>query len=152
MMCDMEAKVRELLQNVVAREGIDLIHVECLQMQSRWLVRLFLDKDGGITVDDCAFISGIAGDIMDVHDLPPGAYTLEVSSPGIERPVSRVGDFELYAGRNIAIKLKVKLAGKKNMLGRLVGVSADKQAVMIETTEDSYTIPMENIAKANLTE
>ena len=70
----------------MAANGMELIYAECLRMPSRWIVRIFLDREGGITLDDCSVISHQAGDILDVHDTPPGPYTLEVSSPGWTGP------------------------------------------------------------------
>jgi ribosome maturation factor RimP len=71
-----------LIEPVIESEGLELVELECLRMKTRWLVRIFIDREGGATLDDCASISHQAGDLLNVHDLPPGPYTLEVSTPG----------------------------------------------------------------------
>ncbi len=150
--CAYKEKIRELAEPVAAAEGLELILVECLKMKSRWLVRLFLDKDGGITLDDCANISNQLGDILDVHDVPPGPYTLEVSSPGLDRPLERDKDFLKYRGAEIAVKLEEKLAGSRNFRGKmidLVGEGEDKE-LLIEVLGTLHRIPKAKVVKAHL--
>ncbi len=93
---DVKEKIRQLAEPVVASEGMELIHVECIKMHTRWIIRLYLDKENGITLDDCTGVSNQLGDIFDINDLIKGAYTLEVSSPGFDRPISRDEDFVKY--------------------------------------------------------
>ena len=147
-----EDAIRELLEQVIANESMELIHVECLQMGARWLVRLFLDKEGGIAIDNCALISDIAGDILNVNDVPPGAYTLEVSSPGIDRPLSRKEDFVKFAGEEVSLKLDEKVADRKNIKGYLkeVRMDVDREEVVIENERGIFTVPFAVINKANL--
>ena len=78
---DVKEKIRQLSEPVVASEGMELIHVECIKMHSRWIIRLFMDKEGGIALDDCANIRNQLGDIFDIRDVIKGAYTLEVHRP-----------------------------------------------------------------------
>ncbi len=87
-----------LIEPVIESEGLELVELECLRMQTRWLVRIFIDREGGATLEDCTAISHQVGDLLNVHDLPPGPYTLEVSSPGLDRPLTRDKDFEKYRG------------------------------------------------------
>jgi len=89
----LKKKSGKLAEPVVTSEGMELIHVECIKMHSRWIIRLFLDKEGGISLDDCASISDQLGDIFDIREVINGSYTLEVSSPGFDRPISRDQDF-----------------------------------------------------------
>ncbi|MBA4423155.1 MAG: ribosome maturation factor, partial [Syntrophus sp. (in: bacteria)] len=85
-----EEQIRQLAEPVLASVGMELIQVECLKMKTRWVVRIYMDREqGGVTLDDCALISNQLGDLLDVHDVPPGPYTLEVSSPGLDRPLQR---------------------------------------------------------------
>ncbi len=98
MFDDLKEKVRQLAGPVAAAEGMDLIHVECFKMQARWIIRLYLDKESGVTLDDCAVVSNQLGDIFDINDLVDSQYTLEVSSPGFDRPISRDQDFVKYRG------------------------------------------------------
>ena len=96
MIDDVKEKIWQLAEPVATSEGMELIHVECLKMHTRWIVRLFLDKDGGVTIDDCTTISNQLGDLLDIQDMIKGTYTLEVSSPGFDRPISRDQDYEQY--------------------------------------------------------
>jgi len=147
-----EARIRELLEGIISREGMELIHIECLQMKSRYLVRLFLDKESGVTIDDCASISEIAGDVLDIHDIPPGAYTLEVSSPGINRPLSRLIDFERFSGALAVFKMRESVNGKKSIKGRIQGIVAPSESVLLSTVGGVYEIPLAKLYRANLLE
>ncbi|HBL52771.1 MAG TPA: ribosome maturation factor RimP, partial [Syntrophaceae bacterium] len=116
---DLKDKIWQLAEPVATSEGMELIHVECVKMHLRWVFRLFLDKEGGVTLDDCTTVSNQLGDILDVHDLSRGPYTLEVSSPGIDRPISRDQDFEKFLGAKVKIRTHVKIEGIKNFQGVL---------------------------------
>ena len=152
MFDDLKEKVRLLAEPVAAAEGMDLIHVECLKMQSRWIVRLFLDKENGVTIDDCSAISNQVGDILDIHDLIHGQYTLEVSSPGFDRPISRDQDFVKYRGSKINIKTSLKIEGIKNFYGSLVDFIEEngQKIVVVEVSGKNYRILRAEIVKANL--
>ncbi len=149
---DLKDKIWQLAEPVATAEGMELIHVECLKMHARWVFRLFLDKEGGITLDDCTDISNQLGDILDVHDLSRGPYTLEVSSPGLDRPISRDCDFEKFRGARVKIKTQNKIDGMKNFQGTLkdyVEENGGKIARM-EVAGKIYSIPKSEIFKANL--
>jgi len=152
MFDDLKEKVRQLAEPVVAAEGMELIHVECLKMQSRWIVRLFLDKETGVTLDDCTAVSNQLGDVFDVHDLITGSYTLEVSSPGFDRPLSRDQDFLKYKGSKVNIKTSLKIDGVKNFHGHLVDFIEENgiKIVVVEFSGKNYRIPKTEILKANL--
>jgi ribosome maturation factor RimP len=147
-----EGNIRDLVEPVVEAGGMDLIYVECLKMKSRWLVRLYLDREGGVTLDDCAEISNQVGDILDVHDLPPGPYTLEVSSPGIDRPLERDKDFLKYRGSTICIRLDEKLEGIRNFQGMLVDLVDEdgKKMILLEAGGAVRHIPKDRVVKAHL--
>jgi ribosome maturation factor RimP len=95
-----------LVEPVIESEGLELVELECLRMKTRWLVRIFIDREGGSTIDDCTAISHQVGDLLNVHDLPPGPYTLEVSTPGLDRPLTRDKDFEKYRGSKVRIRTR----------------------------------------------
>ncbi len=151
---DLRNKIWDLAEPVALSEGMELIHVECLKMHSRWVFRLFLDKEGGVTLDDCTTISNQLGDILDIHDLSHGPYTLEVSSPGLDRPISRDQDFVRFTGANVKIKTHVKIDGMKNFQGRLVDFKDEGcgMVVQLEVSGKIFKIPKDEIAKANLAE
>jgi len=147
-----EKKIKDLIEPLIEAEGMELILVECHRMKTRWLVRLYLDKEGGITVDDCAAISNQVGDVLDVYDLPPGPYTLEVSSPGLNRPLSRDKDFLKFRGSEVSLRLEMKIEGARNFRGRLVDLVEEegKKVVYIEVQGKMMRIPRELIKKAHL--
>jgi len=149
-------KLREdiwhLAEPVIESEGLELIQVECLRMKTRWLVRIYMDREGGVTLDDCSEISNQLGDILDVHDLPPGPYTLEVSSPGLDRPLVRDKDFTRYQGCEVNVRLEEKVEGIRHFRGRLLEYLEEdgRKMLVIEMDSKLYRIPKDLIIKANL--
>jgi len=141
-----------LLEPIVESNGMELIYAECLRMPSRWVVRVFMDKEGGITLDDCSLISQQAGDVLDVHDIPPGPYTLEVSSPGLDRPLFRDRDFLKFKGSEIRVKTDQKIEGVKHFKGELLDYVEEggKKLLVVRVGEKMYRIPREAFVKANL--
>ncbi|MEN6467958.1 MAG: ribosome maturation factor RimP [Smithella sp.] len=149
---DLKDKIWQFAEPVALSEGLELIHVECVKMHSRWVFRLFLDKDGGVTLDDCTAVSNQLGDILDVHDLSGGPYTLEVSSPGLDRPISRDQDFEKFQGAKVKIRTHIKIDGSRNFQGTLVNYAEEngRKVVRIDVAGKIFNIPQNGIAKANL--
>jgi ribosome maturation factor RimP len=152
MLDDLKEKIWQLANPVAASEGLELIHVECLKMHTRWIVRLYLDKDGGVTIDDCSSISNQLGDLLDIQDLIKGTYTLEVSSPGLDRPISRDQDFIKYQGYKVNIKTGIKIEGVKNFRGTLLDYieEAGQKFVLLNVSGKTYRIPAAEIVKTNL--
>ena len=145
-------KIWELAEAILTAEGIELVEAECLRMPSRWLVRIFIDREGGVTLHDCSEISHQLGDVLDVNDVPPGPYTLEVSSPGLDRPLVKDKDFVKYQGRTINVRLREKLAGAKHYKGTLVSFCEEdgEKFLIMEVTGTSHRIPLDWVMKANL--
>jgi len=145
-------KITKLVKPVIESESMELINVECLRMKSSWLVRIYMDKEEGITLDDCSEISNQVGDLLDIHEVPPGSYILEVSSPGPNRPLARENDFIKYMGHEIKVKVKDKLDGKRNFRGKLVNFleESGKKIIVIDVKGKMYHIPREIVVKANL--
>ncbi len=149
---DVKEKIRLLAEPVVASEGMELIHVECIKMHTRWIIRLFLDKEGGITLDDCTNISNQLGDIFDIREVVNGSYTLEVSSPGFDRPISRDQDFLKYRNSRVDVKTGIKIDGVKNFHGVLLDYIEEngRKLILVEVSGKVYRIPRQEILKANL--
>lgn len=146
-------RIQELLEPVVEAQGMEILQVECLRMKSRWLVRLYLDKENGlVSVNDCARISDIVGDILDVHDLPPGSYVLEVSSPGVNRPLVRDKDFVRYQGQRVHVRTHVPVEGMRNFRGELVAYLDEPEGkfLLVQVKDRAYRIPRAVVAKAHL--
>jgi ribosome maturation factor RimP len=149
---DLKDKIWQLAEPIAASEGMELIHIECLKMHSRWVFRLFLDKEGGVSLDDCTDVSNQLGDVLDVHDLSRGPYTLEVSSPGLDRPISRDQDFQKFQGAKVKIKTYSKIDGMKNFQGTLVDFveESGRRIARIDVMGKIYSIPKNEIVKTNL--
>jgi ribosome maturation factor RimP len=148
-----EERIWQLAEPLLASAGMELVHVECLKMKTRWLVRIYMDREeGGVTVDDCALISHQLGDLLDVHDVPPGPYTLEVSSPGLDRPLHRDKDFLKYRGSRINLRLDSKIDGRRHFRGELVDYEDDEngKVIVVRDAGQIFRIPREAVAKANL--
>ena len=145
-------RIIDLVEPVVESEGMELVDVECLRMKTRWLVRIFIDKEKGVTVDDCSDVSRQAGDLLDVHDIPPGPYTLEVSSPGLDRPLVRDRDFEKYRGSTVRVRLKEKLDGAQNLRGTLTDYRDGDggKTIVLSVEGRDLSIPREMVSRARL--
>ncbi|MBW2557290.1 MAG: ribosome maturation factor RimP [Deltaproteobacteria bacterium] len=145
-------KIMDLVEPVLESGRMELVDVECLKGKTRWMVRIYIDKEGGVGLDDCAMISGEIGDLLDVNETPPGSYSLEISSPGLDRPLARDKDFIRYAGHKIRIRVAEKIEGKKNLKGRLVEFieKEGEKIVVINVEGRVYNIPRSMIIKANL--
>jgi len=147
-----EQRIRELVEPAIEAEGMELILPECLMMEGRWIVRLFIDKPTGVTIDDCSAVSYLVGDILDVHDVLPVSYNLEVSSPGLNRPLARDKDFLAYRGQTISVKTGVKIDGVRNFKGVLTDYvdEAGQKILMMEVRGKSCCIPREAVISAYL--
>lgn len=146
-------RIRDLVEPLVESLGMELVDLECLSMNARWLIRLYIDRPEGVAIDDCTLISNQAGDILEVHDVPAEPFTLEVSSPGLDRPLSRDKDFLRYRGSRIKVKLVRSIEGSKNITGVLLDYLEEAQGdktVLLSVSERSLRIPRNWIKKANL--
>ncbi len=148
-------RVQRVVEPVLARDGYELVEVEWLRQGGRWTLRLYIDKPGGVGVDDCQAASRIVDPILDVEDFIEPAYDLEVSSPGLERPLRKPADFERHAGRRARVKAYGPVAGtapgspaRKHWTGVLVGFRDG--TVEIDVDGVVHRVPHEQIAKANL--
>ena len=143
-----KAKAWELATPLCEAEGLDLVHVEFQREAAGRILRLYIDKPGGVTLNDCVEISRQMGDLLDVNLPEIGPYSLEVTSPGSERPLSREADFEKFTGMRAKIKTKRPLDGQRNFNGILAGISG--RQVLLQVGERLVTIAMADISKARL--
>jgi len=142
--------VRSLTEPLCASEGLELVHVEYQREANGRILRLYIDKPDGIKLDDCAAVSRQMGDILDVNLEDIGPYSLEVTSPGPERPLAKHEDFEKFKGCRAKIKTSQPLSGQKNFTGILLGISGDQ--VNLQIGEETIVIPYQDISKARLAE
>ena len=138
-----------LFEPVVESMGYELVGVEFVGGGGHGTLRVYIDRDEGVSIDDCASISHQISGILDVEEPIKQAYDLEISSPGIDRPLFKLADFERYAGSTAKIKMAVGVDGRKNFKGRLQGV-ADAKMVEIEVDGEVFSLPHADIARANL--
>jgi len=144
-------KVNTLINPVIESMGFDLIETEYLNENSRWILRLYIDVDSrGITLDDCKSVSRSVSAILDVEDVVPGKYNLEVSSPGSPRPVRRPEDFQKFSGSMVKIRTHNKVDERRNFKGVLQGF--DEGFVKVNVEDREFKIPIEEILKARIIE
>lgn len=143
-------KVTEIAERVGLEESIEVVEVEFLGGGKSRLLRIYIDKPGGVTHADCEMISRRVGDVLDADDLIPGAnYNLEVSSPGVERKLTKPADFERFAGQKAKFSLSEPVENQKFWEGTLRGLQGN--AVALEPSEGKLVqIPLGTIRRANL--
>jgi ribosome maturation factor RimP len=147
-------RARQLLEPVLARDGFDLVEVEWLREGGGWVLRLYVDRAGGVGVDDCQAASRLVETLLDVEDFIGPAYSLEVSSPGVERPLRKPEDFRRFAGQRAKVRAfgpiesARGLPPRKQWTGTLRGFA--EGAVEIEVDGKVHRIPVERVAKAHL--
>lgn len=150
------AEIEAIALPILDRQGCDLVQATFRRERAGWVLRLLVEKRGadpqqgsGVDLALCAAVSRDLGTALDAADIIDRAYTMEVSSPGIERPLTRIEDYRRFAGRRAAIKTRQPIGGRRRFQGVLRGVSSN--GVLLETTEGgSITIPADTINKANL--
>jgi ribosome maturation factor RimP len=141
-------QVNEVAESLCQAEGMELVHVEYQREPSGRTLRLYIDKPGGVTLDDCMNISRQLGDILDVNLDSDGSYNLEISSPGPNRPLGKKEDFERFKGKEARIKVAEPVDGKKNFKGVLLGISGDFVTLLID--DKKVAIAFQKILKARL--
>ena len=147
----LDPRVHELVERIVTREGLELVHVEMAGGRSP-ILRVYIDKPGGVTVDDCAAVSERVSVHLDVEDLIPSQYTLEVASPGLDRGLYKPADYERFAGLPAHVKLTEPLNGQRNFHGTLIGLDreGDLTALLEDETGQQHRLPLAKILKANV--
>ena len=144
------ARAQPLAEALCNAEGLELVQVQYRRERGGRILRLFIDKAGGVTLEDCASVSRELGDLLDVHLPDLGPYHLEVSSPGPNRPLAREEDFERFRGQRAKIRTRCAISGQKNFSGVLEGLSG--RTVRMNTGRSTIAIPIDLISKASLME
>lgn len=145
---DIKEKIKKLIEIPIMEKNIELVDLEWRRENRGWVLRIYIDKPGGVTIKDCVKISELVGKILDKEDIIPHSYNLEVSSPGIERPLVKREDFERFRGEKAKIVLKNPISGRKNFVGIILGIKGD--LVLVEVDNKIWEIPFQEIKKANL--
>jgi ribosome maturation factor RimP len=143
------ARIREIAERVAASEGLEVVEVELRGKGRGSLLRVFIDKPGGVTHGDCELVSRQLSAILDVEDPIEGSYVLEVSSPGVERRLHKPADYGRFAGHKVRLILKQPQEGRRQVAGRLEGL---ENGLVRVTVEDGKTLAVahENVERANL--
>lgn len=142
-------KIEQAAENLLQSEGMELVDMEFRKERQRWVLRVFIDKPGGVTLDDCAEISRQLGDQIDVYDLIHTPYTLEVSSPGLDRPLKKDKDFIRHLGQKIQLTIKEPIEKQTFFEGFLVDYQPGGLLHLAEKNK-TREIPVSLIAKARL--
>lgn len=147
-MLKLAPQIRDLIREVVEDEGYELVHVEFASGGSSSVLRVYADRPGGITLSDCAELSRRISVILDVEDRIPSRYVLEVSSPGIERPLFSERDYERFKGQEIKLTTTGKFENRRNFTGT---IEEFRDGVLtLRCDRDVYEIPFGMIKKSNL--
>src|SRR5438445_10215074 len=139
-------RVRALAREILDFAGMEMVHLEMKREPGGLLLRLFIDKEGGVTLDDCTRISRQLSAQLDLDDPIPGRYTLEVSSPGLDRPLYDDRDYARFAGRRVRLSTFAPIEGRRNFVGRLVGLFDGTVRLAVEGDRE-IGIPRDNVAK-----
>ncbi len=144
-----EERIREIAAGAAKKNGVEFVHCEIVGAKRNMTVRVFIDKSGGVSVEDCATVSRSMEETLDADDFIPSTYLLEVSSPGLERELYSVADFKRFAGQKVKVKLASAVNGQKVFVGKIEGVDG-KDILLSEKTHGEIRFPHGEVVKANL--
>ena len=147
-MATLEQKLQDLLQGSVEDLGCELWGIECQRVGRYLTVRLFIDKEGGVTVEDCADVSRQVSAVLDVEDPIADKYNLEVSSPGLDRPLFTLAQYTRYVGQEIVVHLRIPVADRRTWQGELAKIENDMITLIVDKQEQ--ILAFGNIQKANV--
>ena len=147
-MATLEQKLQDLLQGSVEDLGCELWGIECQRVGRYLTVRLFIDKEGGVTVDDCADVSRQVSAVLDVEDPIADKYNLEVSSPGLDRPLFTLAQYTRYVGQEIVVHLRIPVADRRKWQGELAKIENDMITLIVDKQEQ--VLAFGNIQKPNV--
>jgi ribosome maturation factor RimP len=141
-------RLQAIIEPAVTVLGYELVGVEYVSQGRHSVLRIYIDSEDGVTVDDCARVSHQVSGALDVEDPIKGQYTLEVSSPGLERPLFTLEHYRRFAGERAEIRIAAPRDGRRKFQGTLRGVEGD--AVIIEVDGEAVALPLDEIEKAHL--
>jgi len=141
-------ELQELLEPSIERLGYELIDLEARLGGKSGVVRVFIDRPEGISLEDCEKVSRAVSALLDVEDPLPGQYNLEVSSPGLDRKLTKVAHFQRFAGETVKVEMRFPIEGRKRFRGTLV--SSNDENIVVEVDGESHTLPLATIDIARL--
>lgn len=148
-MSELVAEVEKAVEPLLSQANVELVDLTYQKGPGGWTLCFFLDKPGGITLDDCTYWSDQIGQVLDQSGLISHAYSLEVSSPGLNRPLKKMADFQRFKGQKISVRLYAALEGQKNFHGQLTDTGLDEIQMKLEDNRD-VRLPFKQIARARL--
>jgi ribosome maturation factor RimP len=146
---EIEERIRGIVDRVAAEHGLEHVHSEIGVLGRNAVVRVYIDKPGGVTHEDCSAVSHHVGTVLDVEDFISSTYNLEVSSPGLERGLYKREDYERFAGQRAKVKTRQAINGQRNFRGQIVSVDGDTVA-FDDMTSGRVTFKVSSVVKANL--
>ena len=141
-------QVGAVARPVLDELGLELLEVQYRREQNGWVLRLIIDRVDGVSLDDCAAASREIGQLLDIEDFIDQAYNLEVSSPGLDRPLKSMDDFKRFTGRKAKIKTIAPIAGEHVFIGRIQ--QTDGETIILDVGPKEVRIPFPEVAKARL--
>jgi len=144
-----EHQISIMVEPLIKEKGLELVDVEYVREGAHWYLRLYIDKDGGVDMDDCSSVSHVVSEMLDQKNPIPQAYMLEVSSPGLERPLKKEEDFVRFQGSLVMVHTASPFQGFKKFTGNLVGLINDE--IVLEYNDERVAIPRTLVKKAHLT-
>ncbi len=147
-MATKQSRLEKLLTPVVESLGCELWGLDYHGQGKKSMLRVYIEKDDGVSLEDCERVSRQVSSVLDVEDPIAGEYTLEVSSPGMDRPFFRLEQYSDYVGQKLAVRLRTAFEGRRNFTGILKGIEGDE--IVLEVDNEEYLLPFELIDKANL--
>jgi len=142
-------RIEKIAAQVAKASGIELVHIEVAGTKRDAVLRIFIDKEGGVTIDDCSLVSRGIEEILDAEDFIPSRYVLEVSSPGIERQLYSLSDFVKFTGHLAKVKLKTEIEGQKTFVGPITEVMGDRITID-DRAKGSIKFDYSEVTMANL--
>ncbi len=142
-------RIDKIAAGAAKENGVDLVYSEIVGGRRNMIVRIYIDKPEGVTIEDCSIVSHAVEAVIDADDFIPSPYVLEISSPGLERPLFSIGDFERYTGKKANVKTADPVDGQANFNGRIAAVEGS-EIVFDDKTKGTVRLPFETISKANL--
>jgi len=146
---EIAAAVRAIVEPVVADLGLSLFDIQFRREAPGWVLRLIIDSEDSVSVDDCAAVSREVGDLLDVQEVIDHPYHLEVSSPGLDRPLRSEADYVRFRGRKAKVRFDLPAGGQQIVIGRIERMAADRLLLITDRGEE-IAIPLDQVTKANL--
>jgi len=148
--------LKEKIGSLVEEDGLEIVDLKFFERGPASVLRIYVDKAGGVTVDQCANLSRRIGDFLEIEDLIPSRYTLEVSSPGLDRPLFSGADFKRKIGERVRVFLKEEVSGKMELLGKIKNLEGENLLLLVESKASGLNnakqevIPLKKVAKAKI--